>query len=171
MKHVTIVNGVVDAVYVCLPSEGVETIEAPNDVFTGWLYDGASFAAPVESDLTLEDLCTEAKARVDAAAEAYRLTYITAGIGQAMAYTQKLDEARAYLADTNLTAAECPHIFAEVGITGETAGAVAQVVVDMHAAWQIKSASIEHKRLAAKAAIDAAETAEEINAAAQVDWG
>lgn len=119
---------------------------------------------------TLDDLRAKTKAGVDAAAEAYRLTFITAGSGQAMAYTQKLDEARAYLADASLTAAECPHIFAEVGITGATAEAVAQVVVGMHAAWQIKSADIEHKRLAAKAAIDAAETAEAINAAAEIDW-
>lgn len=127
----------------------------------------------VPSDIaavSLEDLRATAKTRVDAAAEAHRLTYITPGSGQAMAYQQKLEEAKAYLADTSLTAADCPHVFAEVGITGETAEAVAQVVAGMHAAWQVKSADIEHRRLAAKAAIDAAETAEAISAAAEVDW-
>ncbi len=119
---------------------------------------------------SLIDLRGSAKAAVDASAEAYRLTYITAGAGQAMAYQQKLAEAKAYLDDTSLTAAECPHIFAEVGITGATAEAVAQVVTHMHAAWQIKSAEIERLRLAAKAAIDAAETAEAIGAAAAIVW-
>ncbi|PIO98575.1 hypothetical protein [Pleomorphomonas carboxyditropha] len=122
------------------------------------------------SPINLENLRAAVKASVDAAAEAYRLTYITGGSGQAMAYQQKLEEAKAYLADPSLTAAECPHIFAEIGITGETADAVAQVVVAMHAAWQIKSAEIEHKRLAAKAAIDAAETIAAINLMAKMDW-
>lgn len=127
----------------------------------------ASAPTPMPS---LDDLRATAKADVDAAAEAFRLIYITSGSGQAMAYTQKLEEAKAYLGNNSLSAAECPHIFAEVGITGETAEAVAQVVVGMHAAWQIKSAKIEHKRLAAKAAIGAAETAKAISVAAQVNW-
>lgn len=119
---------------------------------------------------TLNDLRAAAKAAVDTAAEAYRLTYITGGAGQAMAYQQKLEEAKAYLADTSLTAAECPHVFAEVGLTGQTAWEVAQVVVNLHAIWQIKSADIERKRLAAKMAIDTAEAAEAISALATVDW-
>jgi len=126
--------------------------------------------SPKLPTLSLFDLRRSTKAAVDASAEAYRLTYITAGAGQAMAYQQKLAEAKAYLADTSLTVAECPHIFAEVGITGATAEAVAHVVTEMHAAWQVKSAEIERLRLAAKAAIDAAETAEAISAAAAIDW-
>jgi hypothetical protein len=56
MKHVTIISGVVDVVYLCPPPDRVETVEAPDSVFAGWLYDGVNFAAPVEPDLTLEDL-------------------------------------------------------------------------------------------------------------------
>lgn len=130
---------------------------------------GYTPTAPATSP-SLVALRAAAKAEVDLSAEAYRLTFITAGSGQAMAYQEKLLEAKAFLADPSLTAAECPHLYAEVGITGETAEAVAQVVVGMHAAWQFVSAAIEHKRLAAKAAIDAAETPEAISAAADVDW-
>jgi hypothetical protein len=149
-------------------------VHGPDGVGIGWSFDGADWVAPAEMVVpapSLEDLRAAAKAGVDATAEAYRLTFITAGSGQVMAYIQKLDEARAYLADTSLTATECPHIFAEVGITGETAEAVSQVVVGMHYTWQVKSAEIERKRLAAKAAVDASETAEAISAAAEIDWG
>lgn len=140
----------------------------PEGAGIGWAFDGETWTPPAGPTVPLEELRASAKAAVDVSAEAYRLTYITPGAGQAMAYQQKLAEAKAYLADTNLTAAECPHIFAEMGITGATAEAVAQVVTEMHAAWQVKSAEIERLRLAAKAAIDAAETAEAISAAAIV---
>lgn len=145
----------------------------PEGAGIGWSINGTDWIAPpnmVVSPPSLEGLRAAAIASVDAAAEAYRRTFITGGSGQAMAYQQKLEEAKAYLADTSLTAAECPHIFAEVGITGESAEAVSQVVVGMHATWQVKSAQIERKRLAAKAAVDASETAEAISAAAKIDW-
>lgn len=145
----------------------------PEGAGIGWSFDETTWTAPAASvvpEPPLEDLRAAAKASVDATAEACRLTYITGGSGQAMAYQQKLEEAKAYLADPSLPAAGCPHIYAEIGITGETAQAVAQVVVGMHAAWQVKSADIEHKRLAAKTAIDVGKTPEAISAAAEVDW-
>ncbi len=142
------------------------------EVFRAVINSGAEIGAYISHvEGALDDLRAAAKSAVDAAAEAYRLTCITGGAGQAMAYQQKLEEAKAYLADASLTAAECPHIFAEVGLTGQTAWEVAQIVVNLYAIWQIKSADIERKRLAAKAAIDVAETAEAINAASMVDWG
>lgn len=125
---------------------------------------------PIEVAQELVNLRTAAKLRIDAAAAACRLTFITDGAGQATTYQQKMEEAKAYIADTSLTADECPHIFAEVGLTGQTAWEVAQVVVNLHEIGRIKSAKIEPKRLAAKAAIAAAETAEAIGAAAMVDW-
>ncbi|MBS1164567.1 MAG: hypothetical protein H6R00_592 [Proteobacteria bacterium] len=146
----------------------------PDGVGIGWSFNGTDWIAPANTVVpvpSLENIRSAAKASVDAGAEAYRLTYITGGSGQAMAYQQKLEEAKAYLADLSLTTIECPHVFAEIGITGETAEAVAQVVVGMHAAWQVKSAEIERKRLAAKVAIDVGETAEAISAAAEIDWG
>ena len=73
-----------------------------------WLAAGGEISAYIEPVPPLEALRATAKAGVDAAAEAYRLTYITGGSGQAMAYQQKLEEAKAYLADPSLTAAEWP---------------------------------------------------------------
>lgn len=150
------------------PEGCIPTKDGPVDASCIW--DGSHWISSSVPELSIEDLHRAAKADVDAAAEAYRLSYITGGSGQAMAYQQKLEEAQAYLDDPSLTAAECPHIYAEIGITGETADAVAVVVVDMHAAWKVKSAEIEHKRLAAKAAIDEAATAPAIKAAAKVRW-
>lgn len=165
LKHYVRADGTYYGQSDVLPDSCSAVEIAPPSASCRW--NGAAWTDP---SLSLDFLRAAAKANVDLAAEAYRLTFITAGSGQAMAYTQKLDEARAYLANSSLTDAECPHIFAEVGITGETAEGVAQVVVGMHAAWQVKSAEIERKRLAAKVAIDTAETAEAISAAAEIDW-
>lgn len=66
MKHVTVVNGVVDVVYLCPPPGGVATIEAPDDVFPGWLYDGG-FSAPQSS---LDDIRASKIAAITAEAAA-----------------------------------------------------------------------------------------------------
>jgi len=97
-----------------------------------------------------------AKQRIDAEAEAARLVYITPGAGQAMAYQEKYEEAVALILDPSLTTIDVPHIFAEVGLTGETAEEVATVIVGMRTTWKFVSADIERTRLALKAAVDAA---------------
>lgn len=67
-KKVTVINGVVDVVYLCKPPENVETIDASDEVFPRWLYDGESFAAPIDPDPTLEDLRTQTLAEIAAKA-------------------------------------------------------------------------------------------------------
>ena len=124
--------------------------------------------APVEVDL--EVVKAEAVSKVDRAAEAYRMQFITPGFGQVMTYQQKLVEARAVVADPSVDEAEIPHIVSEAAATGKTVEAVAQEVVVTFETWQQLSASIEGKRMAAKTAIQAAETAEAISAAADVNW-
>src|SRR5690606_7611681 len=91
--------------------------------------------------------------------------YITGGSGQAMAYLQKAMEATAYLAATDPDPADYPLLAAEVGITGETLADVAAVVDAHYQAWRVIGAAIEQARLGAKAAVDAAETAEDAQAA------
>ena len=118
----------------------------------------------------LAPLRTAAKARVDAEAEQARLVVITPGSGQAMVYAQKYEEAVAFLADPTLTPNEVPHIFREVGITGDDPWQVAQVVVNMRHQWQLVSSSIEGARLEAKKRIDEAHTPAAIEAAAMIDW-
>ncbi|MFS2326568.1 hypothetical protein U2P60_14315 [Brucella sp. H1_1004] len=97
------------------------------------------------------------KATVDTAAEAERLKYITPGNGQAMTYQQKVAEAQAFKATTNQLASDYPTLSSEVGITAETIGEVADVVLTAFAQWQQIGAMIESIRLGAKRDIDAAE--------------
>ncbi|MCK8779096.1 hypothetical protein M0654_03760 [Rhizobium sp. NTR19] len=126
--------------------------------------------SPQEAEIDIDLLRAEMVAKVDREAEAYRLNFITAGDGQAMTYQQKLAEARAKLANTSIADAEIPHIVAEAEATGMTKTDVAQSIVDTFAGWQILSAGIEGKRMAAKKAIAEAEAAEAIKAAAAVSW-
>lgn len=122
---------------------------------------------PVE----LGELKAGLKAQIDADAEAERLKYITPGAGQAMAYLQKAMEATAYLGETDPDPADYPLLAAEIGITGATLAEVAQAVHDAHQMWRVIGAQIEAARLGGKAAIDAAETAEDAQAAFEaVTW-
>lgn len=124
--------------------------------------------------LTADELAVQKadlKARIDAVAETERLKYITPGAGQAMTYQQKAAEAAACLVDTNPDPTDYPLLAAEIGITGASLAEVAQTVYDAHQAWRVIGAQIEAARLGGKAAIDAAETAEDAQAAfGAVTW-
>lgn len=112
----------------------------------------------------------EAKAalarRVDALAEAKRLTMITPGVGQAMVYMQKFAEAQRASGDANPTPANYPLLAASVGVDGPTISAVAQKVIQTFTAWVTAAAAIERSRLKAKA--DVAAAANEASAGAVV---
>lgn len=124
--------------------------------------------------LTADELAAQKvdlKTRLDAAAETERLKYITPGAGQAMTYQQKATEAAACLADTDPDPADYPLLAAEIGITGATLAEVAQAVHDAHQTWRVIGAQIEAARLGGKAAIDAADTEEDAQAAfGAVTW-
>lgn len=113
---------------------------------------------------------SQCKLKIDSEAEAERLKYITSGAGQAMAYQRKSAEAKACLSATDPQAFDYPMLAAEIGITAATLIAVAEAVNAADAAWLAIGAAIEAVRLGAKAAIDAAETAEAARAAANVVW-
>ncbi|SEH22519.1 hypothetical protein [Rhizobium sp. NFR12] len=125
---------------------------------------------PELKEIDLDAVRLEAVDRVDRGAEAFRMTFITPGFGQVMVYQQKLAEARAKVANPSVADAEIPHIVAEALATSKTKAEVAHDVVETFERWQLVSASIEGKRMAAKAAIAAAETAEAVKAASAVDW-
>ncbi|KAB2674684.1 hypothetical protein [Brucella tritici] len=129
------------------------------------LEDGSIFHAPVA--VGMASVRTELKARIDAAAEAERLKYITPGAGQVMTYQQKVDEARAFKIASSPRAADYPVLSSEVGITAETLSEVADIVLAAFAQWQLIGAAIEGIRLGAKRDIDAA--ADEADARAIVD--
>lgn len=111
----------------------------------------------LQKDLT--PIKEAAKLEVDAAAEAYRLKWITPGSGQAMVYQEKAAQARAVLAGEPGT---YPLIEAEIGITGDTAEEVAQIVLATAAQWTTIAAAIEATRLATKRAIDQATSEHQI---------
>ncbi|MDX3929235.1 MAG: hypothetical protein QHC90_25965 [Shinella sp.] len=124
--------------------------------------------ASVEPDL--DALKADALKRIDRSAETYRLNFITPGDGQVMAYQQKLVEARAFVADPEIAAAEIPHLTAEAPVDGVTIAEKAAEIVATFEAWQTISAAIEGKRMAAKKAVAEAETAAAIASAATVNW-
>lgn len=126
--------------------------------------------SPPAAEIDLDVLRENAVVKVDRAAENYRLNFITAGTGQMMTYQQKLIEARAKLANGSIADADIPHIVAEAEATGTTKTAVAQDIADRFEGWQVMSAAIEGRRMAAKKAIAEAETAAAIEAAANVNW-
>lgn len=106
-------------------------------------------------------------AEIDAQAEAERIKFITSGAGQAMTYEQKRLELAAFDAGGE---GPFPFFEAEAAARGIS---VADVAAEVRAAteqWRVVGAEIEAKRLAAKAAVRAAETVEDKRAAAQVDW-
>ncbi|OOG61996.1 hypothetical protein B0E45_31820 [Sinorhizobium sp. A49] len=139
--------------------------EVPSDVAN---YIAAWDPEPAEPDLCA--LKADAIARIDREAERYRLNFITGGSGQTMAYQQKLAESRAAIAGPPAHESEIAHIVAEAALDGVSVAAKAAEIIATFEQWQIVSAGIEVKRLGAKKAVAAAETAAAVNAAAHVDW-
>lgn len=101
----------------------------------------------------------ESLKRIDSAAEAVRLKFITPGAGQAMVYQRKVQEAETLALDNNPDADHYPLLAAEIGITGETLQEVAETVLAKRDQWLAVAALIERTRLLAKADIQAADTA------------
>lgn len=95
---------------------------------------------------------------IDRQAEAARTRFITAGSGQALVYWRKGQQARECLAAHDAqnppAAGKYPALEAEVGITGETVLAVAQVIADIEEGWAQVADAIETIRLAAKRAVE-----------------
>lgn len=119
------------------------------------------------------------KARVDDDAERVRLRYITPGVGMAMTYTEKKDQAVAVLAMGEATAnalakhgaAEFPTLSASVPIEAPSLYAAAALVIAKYEAWAAISRGIELARLAAKKAINDASDAAAAQAAYEaITW-
>jgi hypothetical protein len=124
-------------------------------------------AAFATADVSLDVIRAGMVDDVNAAAEATRLLYITPGAGQAMTYTYKADEARAWTADNS---ASVPFLTAEATARGMTIAALAAEVIGQAGAWISIGSKIEAKRMAAKAALASATTIVELIAASIVDW-
>lgn len=125
---------------------------------------------PEVVEVDLDKLRSGAVAKVDRAAEVYRLNFITAGDGQVMAYQQKLAEAEAYIENTSIDETEIPHIVREAAMDTVSLADKATEIVSVFRAWKAVSAGIEAKRLGAKKVIHAATIKAEIDAAMAINW-
>lgn len=114
--------------------------------------------APLRAALAIE---------VDQQAEQVRLRFLTPGAGQAMTYTRKEAEARAFVADAG---AATPFLAAEAPARGMTVAELAAEVIALADAWCLIGSAIEGLRMGAKTAIARAATLGEIVAAARVSW-
>ncbi len=128
---------------------------------------------PVE---TLDEVKARLRAMVDVEAEVYRLKFITPGVGQAMTYQEKRDQAEQVIADGQAAADALneqqrtlayPTLAASVGIEAQSLWDCANLVRVQYEAWATLSNFIEKKRLAGKAAISTA--ADEASAQAAYD--
>ena len=114
----------------------------------------------------LAPLREAAKAKIDNAAEAERLKYLTNGSAQAMVYRAKQDEAADFIANGTIG----PFIASEAQALGMTHQQVVDRWVTMQSQWLMIAAQIEAVRLVSKDAVDAAGTPAAIDAAANVSW-
>lgn len=110
---------------------------------------------------TLDEIKTQLKLEVDAAAENERLKYITKGVGQSMTYQEKVNQASDYSKKYAAHKAnpdkmptpkddDYPLLKASLGIDGDTLIEVAETVIFAYANWQQIGAAIEATRLETK---------------------
>lgn len=124
--------------------------------------------------LPLDHVKSVLRQRVDRNAERVRLRYITeGGVGMALTYTEKKDQAVAVFgmgeaaanALTNHGAAEFPTLSASVPIEAPSLYAAAQLVISRYEAWAALSRHIETARLGGKKSISDASDAASAKAA------
>ncbi|WP_428527174.1 hypothetical protein [Roseibium sp.] len=115
----------------------------------------------------LAALKTEAKGRLIVLAETARGKWITPGDGKAMVYREKYAEAKAYQADAT---AECPMLSVEAAARGIPLADMVQIVLDASNGWVTAAAQIEALTVTANAAIEAAGSVEDLDAALGITW-
>ncbi|MCX2696397.1 hypothetical protein [Ochrobactrum chromiisoli] len=153
-----------DAIPTSVPDDAIKVTESERDALLNAINSGGSFEVvggkprPVAySGPDLMEIRIALKRQVDVDAETERLKYITPGNGQTMTYQQKVTEAQAFKVAASPVEADYPILSSEVGITAETLGEVADIVLAAFAQWQQIGAAIESIRLGAKRDIDAAQ--------------
>ena len=100
-----------------------------------------------------------ASARIDHAAEAARLKYITGGAGQAATYLTKAAQARAYQA-AGFTGTVPGYVQAEASARDVTAQVAALTIIGEEEAWHDLGAAIELVRRTGKVAVAVGDEAE-----------
>lgn len=139
----------------------------------------ALVAAGVSEARVLQVLKVRLAQAIDERAEDLRARLLSPGVGQAMEYLEVQAQAFAALAKpTEASADRFPMLAASIGLdidpeTGATAADVLGVARSIRAAydaWNTAGAAIRKVRLSAKAAIAAATTLAEAEAAASPSW-
>lgn len=135
----------------------------------GWFFNDAPYVASAGAvAAAFVQKKADAVTQVNTLAGQERAKYITVTIAQDSTYLDKAAEAKAYLAakaaSTAITAGTYPYIEAEASATGMTEDAVAELISSMETTWRTINAKIEGIRRGACVAIDAATTAEAIDA-------
>lgn len=124
-----------------------------------------TITAEARASAALEAAKAEARVTLAAAVTAARATLITDLPGQSMIYLAKEAEAARWAADPAPDLADYPLIAAEIGITAPDGASLAQIWLNLAALWRSAAADLEALRRTTRAAIDAATTVEEVEAA------
>ncbi|MBB3944713.1 hypothetical protein GGQ73_000638 [Rhizobium skierniewicense] len=143
---------------------------AQQDAQIGWSFTDGQFTPPHTPAPDLEEVKRNLKIQIDDDAEAARCQYITPGAGQAMTYQRKVDEAKLAVLENDPQSADYPMLAASLGIDGDAIKDIALLVLAMDAQWAIIGSAIERARQTAKEAVNASETVEAVQIAAQVVW-
>ena len=153
----------------------VSAAEFDPDTHHAPVWTGGAWAEPVaktEGEVSAEWAAagSAAKRRIEAAAEAQRMKYLTAGSGKALTYEAKRTEAERYAADQDPQAASYPFAAAEATVRDTTIAAVIAIWHVNIALWAVDlGPAIEAAEQKAKLDIDAAVTAKDAEALAAAE--
>ena len=125
----------------------------------------ATIPAEARAAEALAEAKATARAEITTRISAARSAMITTLPGQQMIYLAKEAEAARYIADPAPDLATYPMLAAEIGITAPDAWQLAQIWLSMADLWRQAAAQLEALRLGTAAAVEAAGTVGEVEAA------
>ena len=128
----------------------------------------ATIPAATRAAEALAEAKAQARAEITTRISAARSAMITTLPGQQMIYLAKEAEAARYISDPAPDLATYPLLAAEIGITAPDAWQLAQIWLGMADLWRQAAAQLEALRLGTAAAVEAAGTVAEGDAAMTV---
>lgn len=137
------------------------TVQDMPDDPTAWQVQNGALVALVAVDAAL---IARAVREVNDLIGQARSLFITIGPGQEMTYLYKKQEAQLFLsvAPEPTDLAPYPFVAGEIGVTGETAYQVAQVITNLAAQWTVIGSAFESLRITTNSQIAAAATRAEL---------
>jgi hypothetical protein len=159
------------------PGERIVTMDAKSRVIANgryfWDNEALTFRERGLSSGELDDLRAKAMVEIDAGAELARQGFLTPGAGQAIEYRLTEEEARRFLSSglTVIDRDDYPMLDAEAQTRPGVGGTIiAQGILDRARASAQALATIKGLRRAAKVALAAAESREEVLEICRVPW-